>query len=83
LNRAANRFVGLDVYVRETKRTDVGNGGSDHPSFHEANFPRVWPFMAVSEDIHQTSDSIDSANGELMERVSKLMFVVARMAADE
>jgi len=81
--RAANRFVGLDVYVREAKRTDVGFGDSDHTSFHEAKIPWVWPFTAVTENLHQTSDSVDKANGELMEKVSKLMFVVTWMIADK
>ncbi len=81
--RAANRFVGLDVYVRETGRTDVGFGDSDHTSFDEAKIPWVWPFTAVTENLHQTSDSVDKANGELMEKVSKLMFVVTWMIADK
>jgi hypothetical protein len=81
--RAANQYVGLDVYVRETKRTDVGFGDSDHTSFHEAEIPWVWPFTAVTEDLHQTSDSADKVSGELMEKVSKLMYVIAWMAADK
>jgi len=81
--RAANQYVGLDVYVRETNRTDVGFGDSDHTSFHEAKIPWVWPFTAVTEDLHQTSDSADKVSGELMERVSKLMYVIAWLAADK
>lgn len=81
--RAANRYVGLDVYVREAKRTDVGFGDSDHTSFHEAKIPWVWPFTAVTENLHQTSDSVDKASGELMEKVSRLMFVVAWMIAEK
>ena len=81
--RAANQYVGLDVYVREAKRTDVGFGDSDHTSFHEAKIPWVWPFTAVTEDLHQTSDSADKVSGELMEKVSKLMYVIAWLAADK
>jgi hypothetical protein len=81
--RAANQYVGLDVYVRETDRTDVGFGDSDHTSFHEAKIPWVWPFTAVTEDLHQTSDSADKVSGELMEKVSKLMYVIAWLAADK
>jgi hypothetical protein len=80
--RAANKFVGLDVYVRETPRTDVGFGDSDHTSFHEAGIPWVWPFTAVTKDLHQTSDSVEKADGGLMEKVSRLMFVVAWLIAD-
>lgn len=39
--------------------------------------------MTVNENLLQTSDSVDEANGELMERVSKRMFVIAWMAADK
>jgi len=81
--RAANKYVGLDVYVREAKRTDVGFGDSDHTSFHEAKVPWVWPFTAVTEDLHQTSDSVDKASGELMEKVSRLMFAMAWMIAEK
>jgi hypothetical protein len=81
--RAANQYVGLDVYVRETKRTDVGFGDSDHTSFHEAKIPWVWPFTAVTENLHQPSDSVDKVSGELMEKVSKLMYVIAWITADK
>jgi len=81
--RAANQYVGLDVYVRETKRSDVGFGDSDHTSFHQAKIPWVWPFTAVTENLHQTSDSVDKVSGELMEKVSKLMYVIAWITADK
>jgi hypothetical protein len=81
--RAANQYVGLDVYVREAKRTDVGFGDSDHTSFHAAKIPWIWPFTAVTENLHQTSDSVDKVSGELMEKVSRLMYVIAWLAADK
>ena len=81
--RAANQYVGLDVYVRETKRTDVGFGDSDHTSFHAAKIPWVWPFTAVTENLHRTSDSVDKVSGELMEKVSKLMYVIAWLTAEK
>jgi Peptidase family M28 len=81
--RAANQYVGLDVYVRETKRTDVGFGDSDHSSFHEAKIPWIWPFTAVTENLHQTSDSVDKVSGELMEKVSQLMYVIAWITAEK
>jgi len=81
--RAANQFVGLDVYVRETKRTDVGIGDSDHGSFDEAKISWIWPFTAITENLHQPSDSVDKANGELMEKISKLMFAIAWMIAEK
>jgi hypothetical protein len=81
--RAANQYVGLDVYVRETKRSDVGFGDSDHTSFHEAKIPWVWPFTAVTENLHQTSDSVEKVSGDLMEKVSKLMYVIAWLTAEK
>jgi hypothetical protein len=81
--RAANQYVGLDVYVREAKRSDVGFGDSDHSSFQEAKIPWVWPFTAVTENLHQTSDSVDKVSGELMEKVSKLMYAIAWITAEK
>jgi hypothetical protein len=81
--RAANKYIGLDVYVREAERTDVGFGDSDHTSFHEAKIPWVWPFTAVTENLHQPSDSVDKADTGLMEKVSRLMFVIGWMIADK
>ncbi len=81
--RAANQYVGLDVYVRETKRTDVGFGDSDHTSFHQGKIPWVWPFTAVTENLHQPSDSVDKVSGELMEKVSKLMYAIAWITAEK
>ncbi|MEN6310377.1 MAG: M20/M25/M40 family metallo-hydrolase [Acidobacteriota bacterium] len=81
--RAADRYVGLDLYLRETKRSSIAFGDSDHSSFNEKNIPWYWPFSAVTQDLHQTSDSIDKASGELMEKVSKLSYVVAWTIADK
>jgi hypothetical protein len=81
--RAANQYVGLDVYLRAAKVPGIGFGDSDHTPFHDARIPWVWPFTAVTEDLHQTSDSVDKVSGELMERVSKLMYVIGWLAADK
>jgi Zn-dependent M28 family amino/carboxypeptidase len=81
--RAANQYVGLDVYLRETKQSGIGFGDSDHTSFDEAKIPWVWPFTAVTEDLHQTSDSVDKVSGELMEKVSRLMYVIGWLTADK
>jgi hypothetical protein len=81
--RAADQYVGLDVYLREAKQSGIGFGDSDHTSFDEAKIPWVWPFTAVTEDLHQTSDSVDKVSGELMEKVSRLMYVIGWLAADK
>jgi len=81
--RAANQYVGLDVYLREAKQSGIGFGDSDHTSFDEAKIPWVWPFTAVTGDLHQTSDSVDKVSGELMEKVSRLMYVIGWLTADK
>jgi hypothetical protein len=81
--RAADRYVGLDLYLRETKQSSISFGDSDHSSFNEKKIPWLWPFSAVTQDLHQTSDSIDKVSGELMEKVSKLSYVVAWAIADK
>lgn len=81
--RAADQYVGLDVYLREAKQSGIGFGDSDHTSFDEAKIPWVWPFTAVTEDLHQTSDSVDKVSGELMEKVSRLMYVIGWLTADK
>jgi len=81
--RAANQFVGLDVYVREARRTDVGFGDSDHASFHDAKIPWVWPFTAITQDLHQPSDSVEKVDAQLIEKVSKLMYVIAWLTAEK
>jgi hypothetical protein len=75
--REIDRYVGLDLYLREVKASGLSFGDSDHSSFHEVKVPWLWPFSAVTENLHQTSDSVDKASGELMEKVSRLMYGIA------
>ena len=77
LIREADRYIGLDLYLREATESGLGFGSSDHASFHEAKIPWLLPISAVTQDLHQTSDSVDKVSGELIEKVSKLMYVIA------
>jgi hypothetical protein len=81
--READRYVGLDLYLRAAKTGSLSFGDSDHSSFNALKIPWLWPFSAVTENLHQTSDSVDKASGELMEKVSKLMYGIAWMIADK
>jgi hypothetical protein len=81
--RQVDRYVGLDLYLREAKASSIAFGDSDHSSFYEQKIPWLWPFSAVTTDLHQTSDSVDKASGELMEKVSKLMYGIAWVVADK
>jgi len=75
--READRYIGLDLYLHEASGPRFGIGTSDHASFHVAKIPWLFPFSAVTENLHQTSDSVDKVSGELIEKVSKLMYVIA------
>jgi len=81
--READRYVGLDLYLRAAKTGSLSFGDSDHSSFNALKIPWLWPFSAVTENLHQTSDSVDKASGELMEKVSKLMYGIAWTLADK
>jgi hypothetical protein len=75
--READRYIGLDLYLREATESGLGFGSSDHASFHEAKIPWLLSISAVTQDLHQTSDSVDKVSGELIEKVSKLMYAIA------
>jgi hypothetical protein len=75
--READRYIGLDLYLREATESSLGFGSSDHASFHEAKIPWLLPISAVTGDLHQTSDSVDKVSSALIEKVSKLMYVIA------
>ncbi len=75
--READRYIGFDLYLREATESGLGFGSSDHASFHEAKIPWLLSISAVTQDLHQTSDSVDKVSGELIEKVSKLMYAIA------
>lgn len=81
--RRVNQYVGLDLYLREAKASSLTFGDSDHSSFTALKIPWLWPFSAVTQDLHQTTDSVDKASGELMEKTSRLMYGIAWYAADK
>jgi hypothetical protein len=81
--READRYVGLDLYLRAAKTSSISFGDSDHSSFNTLKIPWLWPFSAVTENLHQTSDSVDKTSGELMEKVSKLMYSIAWIVAEK
>ncbi len=81
--RDADRYVGLDLYLRPAKASGLSFGDSDQSSFSALKIPWLWPFSAVTQDLHQTSDSVDKVSGELMEKTSKLMYGIAWTIADK
>ena len=75
--READRYIGLDLYLHEASGPRFGIGTSDHASFQAAKIPWLFSISAVTENLHQTSDSVDKVSGELIEKASKLMYVLA------
>jgi len=80
--READRYVGLDLYLHDAAGPRFGIGTSDHASFHEEKVPWLFPISAITENLHQTSDSIEKVSGELIEKASKLMYVIAYRLAE-
>jgi hypothetical protein len=80
--RAVNQHVGLDLFLRESAGQEWG-GGSDHFSFGAEKISWIFTTAAVTEDYHQTSDSVEKISGDLIEKISKLMYSVAYILADK
>lgn len=82
--RTANQSIGLDILLRESGETmERAAGGSDHASFASAKVPWVFCITSMHDDYHQTSDSVEKASGEMMEKVSRLIYLAAFALADK
>ncbi len=82
--RNADQYVGLDLYLRESGGgMDRGMGGSDHSSFASAKVPWVFVITSMHEDYHQTSDSVDKVNGDMMAKIARLIYLSAYAVADK
>jgi hypothetical protein len=80
--READRHIGLNLFLREWSNERAG-GGSDHSSFSAVKVPWAFCIASMTEDYHQTSDSVEKASGDLIERVSRLVYVAAYSIADK
>ncbi len=81
--RAADQSMGLDLYLRESSPSpDRDLGGSDHSSFSAAKIPWLFAIAAMTEDYHQTSDSVEKTSPELIEKISRLIYLTAFTLAD-
>jgi len=81
--KEANQHVGLDLFLRESSgRSGRDMGGSDHSSFASVKIPWMFCIAAMTEDYHQTSDSVEKVSGELMEKISRLNYLAAYALAD-
>jgi hypothetical protein len=81
--RAVDQYVGLDIFLREATGQERGGGGSDHASFGAVKVPYFYAMAAMTDDYHQTSDSVDRVSGDLIAKVSQLTYAVAFMAANK
>ncbi len=82
--RNADQFVGLDLFLREAGGgLDRGMGGSDHSSFAAAKIPWVFFNSSMTEDYHQTSDSVEKVSGQMIENISRLAYLTAFALADK
>ena len=74
LTREMNRYVGLDLALRESP-LGVGSGGSDHASFASVKVPFVYYMAAMTPDYHQPTDSIEKVNPELFTRIVQMGYL--------
>jgi len=82
--RTADQSVGLQVLLREQGPSiDRASGGSDHSSFSAVKVPWLFAITAMTGDYHQTSDSVEKTSGELMARVSRLVYLTLFELADK
>ncbi len=80
----ADQTVGMDLLLREASgELGRGMGGSDHSSFASAKVPWVFFMTNMTDDYHQTSDSVDKVSGETIEKVSRLAFLTVFALADK
>jgi hypothetical protein len=80
--RAVDAYVGLDLFLRESTGGG-GGGGSDHSSFQAVNVPWLFVIAAMTDDYHQTSDSVEKVSGDLIEKISRLVYATAYTLADQ
>jgi Zn-dependent M28 family amino/carboxypeptidase len=81
--RKVDQYIGLDLYLRESGANERSMGGSDHASFGSAKAPWIGVMTSMHEDYHQTGDSVDKADGEMIQKVSRLAYLTAYTLADK
>lgn len=82
--RSADQAIGLDLFLREVgETTQRGTGGSDHSSFASVKIPWIFCITSMHDEYHQTSDSVDKASGEMIEKVSRLVYLTTFALAEQ
>lgn len=70
--KANNEFVGLSLYLRQSKNA---SGGSDHAPFGQKGVPWVFFFASMHDDYHQPNDTVDLINAGYAEKLTRLAFL--------
>ena len=81
--RTVDQYIGLDIFLREASGQERGGGGSDHSSFGAVKVPYFYAMAAMTDDYHQTSDSVDKVSGDLIAKISQLTYATAYLLADK
>lgn len=81
LQQEMNKYVGLDLFIREPELGE-GSGGSDHSSFAAVKKPFVYYMTSMHPDYHQPGDHPDKASGELLSRIARLGYLTVFAYAD-
>lgn len=80
LLRANNQYVGLALYLRPS---ETASGGSDHAPFAMKKVPWAAFMAAMTDDYHQSSDSVDKVNAAIMQKIIRLVYLTAFDLADK
>jgi hypothetical protein len=77
--RENNNHVGLHIRLQEQEEA---SGGSDHAPFARAKIPWAFFIAAMTEDYHQSSDTVDKVSPDLMEKIIRITYLAAFELAD-
>lgn len=78
----ADQAVGLDLWPQAEATVKKSGIVSDYLPFAEARVPYLYWAGGTHEDYHQTSDSPDKINPELMAKIVRLAYLSALFLAD-
>ena len=77
--READRYVGLSLFLRQTKG---GGGGSDHAPFAMRGIPWVFFFGSMHDDYHGPADNVEKVSLRQVADVARLTYLAAFRLAD-
>lgn len=78
--QACNRYMGLTVYSRKSKSFGAG---SDHAPFALLKVPWIFCLVGPTKDYHEPSDSLEKANFNLIEKYSRLSYLMTFELANQ